>query len=197
VVSHAVFPAVVYVATMMAGPGQLKHNGRGELVIGQWEDPALRRDSDQGHLERIAQLFEQAAVPCLVSTDVRKELWFKFLVNCSYNAISAIGQIEYGKMVQIEAIQSLIHQLADEVLAVAAKEQIHITRAEASAANEMIARTMVAQRSSTAQDIARKKSTEIDFLNGLVVAKGERYGIPTPANQSVYALVKMIERFAV
>ena len=195
VVSHAVFPAVVYVATMMAGPGQLKHNGRGELVIGQWEDRARRPDSDRVKLERIAQLFEQAAVPCQVSDDVRKELWFKFLINCSYNAISAIGQIEYGKMIQVEAVQTLIQQLADEVLAVAAKEHVHITRDQATAVNEMIARTMAGQRSSTAQDLARKKSTEIDFLNGLVVAKGERYGIATPANQSVYALVKMLERF--
>lgn len=195
VVDHPVFPAVVYVATMMAGPGQLKHNGRGELVIGQWENPDVCTPSDQQALVNISKLFGDAGVPCQISPDVRKELWSKFLVNCSYNAISAIGQIEYGKMVQVDSIQALIHQLADEVLAVAQKEGVQISREEATTANDMIARTMVAQRSSTAQDIARKKATEIDFLNGLVVAKGALHGIPTPANLSVYALVKMIERF--
>ena len=52
---------------------------------------------------------------------------------------------------------------------------------------------MRGQRSSTAQDISRGVRTEIESLNGLVVRKGKELGISTPANQSVYALVKMIE----
>jgi len=196
VVANPVFPAVVYVATMMAGPGRLKHNGRGELVIGPWEGEIESPDPIQMQmLSEISALLSRALIPCPVSSDVRRELWFKFLVNCSYNAISAIGQIEYGRMVSVESVKELIENLADEVLAIAHHEHINITKAEASAAIDMIATTMVTQRSSTAQDIARKKSTEIDFLNGLVVRKGRQYGIATPANQSVYALVKMIETY--
>jgi 2-dehydropantoate 2-reductase len=181
---------------MMAGPGRLKHNGRGELVIGPWEFTSPEADAAQLlMLDKISELLSKAGIPCPVSKDVRRDLWFKFLVNCSYNAISAIGQIEYGKMVSVDSIKELIDTLADEVLAIAHHEQISITQAEATEANDMIANTMVTQRSSTAQDIARKKSTEVDFLNGLVVTKGKLYGIPTPANQSVYALIKMIEKF--
>jgi 2-dehydropantoate 2-reductase len=197
IVVNPVFPAVVYVATMMAGPGRLKHNGRGELVIGPWEFTRSEVDAaaQMEMLVKISELLTNAAIPCPISQDVRRDLWFKFLVNCSYNAISAIGQIEYGKMVSVDSIKELIDTLADEVLALARHEQINISKAEATEANNMIAKTMVTQRSSTAQDIARKKSTEIDFLNGLVVRKGKQYGIPTPANQSVYALVKMLEKF--
>ena len=196
VVGNPVFPAVVYVATLMAGPGRLKHNGRGELVIGLWESTDPESNAAQTQmLDEISALFAHAGIPCPVSQDVRRDLWFKFLVNCSYNAISAIGQIEYGKMVSVDSVKELIDTLADEVLAIAHHEQINITKEEATQANDMIANTMVTQRSSTAQDIARKKSTEIDFLNGLVVKKGRAYGIATPANQSVYALVKMMEKF--
>ena len=196
VVANPVFPAVVYVATMMAGPGRLKHNGRGELVIGPWEFTSPEADAAQLQmLTQISELLSNAEIPCPVSTDVRRDLWFKFLVNCSYNAISAIGQIEYGKMVSVDSIKELINALADEVLTIAHHEKINMTKAEATEAIDMIANTMVTQRSSTAQDLARKKATEIDFLNGLVVRKGKQYGIPTPANQSVYALVKMLEKF--
>jgi 2-dehydropantoate 2-reductase len=197
VVDNPVFPAVVYVATMMAGPGRLKHNGRGELVIGPWESTRSEVDAaaQMDMLVKISELLSKAAIPCPVSKDVRRDLWFKFLVNCSYNAISAIGQIEYGKMVSVDSIKELIDALADEVLAIAHYEQINMTKPEATDALDMIANTMVSQRSSTAQDLARKKCTEIDFLNGLVVRKGKQYGIPTPANQSVYALVKMLEKF--
>jgi 2-dehydropantoate 2-reductase len=64
---------------------------------------------------------------------------------------------------------------------------------EALAANDSIATTMVTQVSSTAQDLAKGKLTEIDFLNGYIVQLGKRYGIPTPHNETVYALVKMME----
>jgi len=52
---------------------------------------------------------------------------------------------------------------------------------------------MPAQYSSTAQDLARGKPTEIDHLNGYVVRQGEALGVPTPANRVLHALVKLIE----
>ena len=48
--------------------------------------------------------------------------------------------------------------------------------------------------SSTAQDIARGKPTEIDSLNGFVVRRGAEMGVPTPVNQTLYSLVKLLER---
>jgi len=73
------------------------------------------------------------------------------------------------------------------------KEGVLITREEAAILNEQIATSMAGQTSSTAQDLSRKKPTEIDYLNGLIVKKGKEYGIHVSANQSIYALVKMME----
>jgi len=50
------------------------------------------------------------------------------------------------------------------------------------------------QISSTAQDLARGKPSEIDFLNGHVVRKGAELGIPTPTNQALQVMVKLAER---
>jgi 2-dehydropantoate 2-reductase len=58
---------------------------------------------------------------------------------------------------------------------------------------ERIAGAMPAQFSSTAQDLARGKRSEIDHLNGTVVRLGARHGIATPVNQALYALVKLVE----
>jgi 2-dehydropantoate 2-reductase len=120
-------------------------------------------------------------------------MWLKFLVNCSFNAISGIGQISYGEMVKSPEIVKLIEEITKEFLAIAALEDVNITIAEALAANDSIARTMVTQVSSTAQDLAKGKMTEMDFLNGYIVELGKRYGVLTPYNESVHALVKMIE----
>ncbi|HEY2188822.1 MAG TPA: ketopantoate reductase C-terminal domain-containing protein, partial [Caldimonas sp.] len=65
--------------------------------------------------------------------------------------------------------------------------------AQAIEAMERIAPAMPAQLSSTAQDMARGKPSEIDHLNGFVARRGRELGIPTPANQTLYALVKLVE----
>ena len=50
------------------------------------------------------------------------------------------------------------------------------------------------QMSSTAQDLARGKPSEIDFLNGHVVRKGAELGIATPTNQALQVMVKLAQR---
>jgi 2-dehydropantoate 2-reductase len=60
-------------------------------------------------------------------------------------------------------------------------------------AMERLAAAMPAQLSSTAQDMARGKRSEIDHLNGTVVRRGAARGVPTPVNQALHALVKLVE----
>lgn len=190
-VPQSTYAAVVYVAAAMTGPGQLKHFGRGELVIG---DPGRHGSGlDQRNLERIVSIFRSAEIPCTISADIKRDLWAKFLVNCTYNGISAIGQIRYGEMVKVAQIRELIEALTKEFLQVAQAEGVLISWEEAMAANDAIASTMAGQRSSTAQDLARGRLTEIDFLNGLIVRRGSVHGIPTPAHKAIYGLVKMLE----
>jgi 2-dehydropantoate 2-reductase len=189
VLLNPVYPAVVYVATGMAGPGHVKHFGRGELVIGDLEGNEACLDQ----LNMLQEYLKKGNIPCSISKNIKHDMWLKFLVNCSYNAISGIGQIEYGQMVQSTHINTLIEQITKEFLAVAGKEGLNITLEQAILANEQIAKTMTKQKSSTAQDLMKFKKTEIDFLNGYIVRRGLVHQIPTPANQSVYALVKMLE----
>jgi 2-dehydropantoate 2-reductase len=59
-----------------------------------------------------------------------------------------------------------------------------------------IAHTMPTQYSSTAQDVARGKPSEIDHLNGFVLRQGEALGVPTPVNRVLHTLVKLIETSA-
>ncbi|MBU3719447.1 MAG: 2-dehydropantoate 2-reductase [Burkholderiaceae bacterium] len=194
-IDRPAYPAVVYVAVGMDGPGRVKHFGRGELVIGEPDTPG--DEAAVADLKNIANVFEAAGIPCNVSLEIKKALWMKFLVNCTYNAISAIGQIEYGCMTQTPEIRQLIERLTDEFLSVALAEDVNISRQEAMSANHSIAVTMPGQRSSTAQDLVRGKLTEINFLNGYIVERARYHSLNVPSHQAVYALVKMIEQHLV
>jgi 2-dehydropantoate 2-reductase len=182
VLGRDVIPAVVYVASEMAGPGHVRHHGRGELVIGA--SPASAA---------LAALFNAAGVPVQVSENAIGALWAKLIVNCAYNALSAITRLPYGKLVASEGIPEVMRDVVDECLAVAKALRIDVP-GDLHEATRRIAHTMPGQSSSTAQDLARGKPTEIDYLNGFVVRKGDALGIATPANRALHALVKALER---
>lgn len=178
---HAVAAAVVYVATEMTGPGHVKHHGRGELVI----EPAVASQA-------IAQALIAAGVPTEISSNVRGALWTKLIINCAYNAVSAIAQLPYGKTGVGEGIQEVMRDVVAECQAVAKADGVQVV-GDVDAAIRKIFETMPNQLSSTAHDLSRGKRTEIDYLNGLIVRRGEALGIATPANRVLWALVKLLE----
>ena len=178
---HQIAAAVVYVATGMAGPGHVKHNGRGELVI----EPS--RTS-----EAVAQALVAAGVPTEISDNVRGALWAKLILNCAYNAVSAIAQLPYGKTVKGVGVRDVMRDVVAECLAVAKADGVEV-QGDMQDAVDKLAGSMPAQFSSTAQDLARGKPSEIDYLNGLIVQRGEALGIATPANRVLWALVKLME----
>jgi 2-dehydropantoate 2-reductase len=182
VLKREVIPAVVYMAAEMAAPGHVKHNGRGELVIGRANTSA-----------RIAAAFVAAGVPVEVSDNVAGTLWAKLIVNCAYNALSAITQLPYGRLVAGEGIPALMSGIVDECLAVARAAGVNVP-GDMHAATRRIAETMPGQLSSTAQDLARGKPTEIEHLNGFVARKGEALGVPAPLNAMLVAIVKVMQR---
>ena len=213
-----VAPAVVYVASEMAGPGHVSHMGRGELVIpsdiGTIASTELaERDDDiaanaaaalnatlapvpvedPGMTSAdIVALFAQAGVPVELSDNVLGALWGKLLLNCGYNAISAITDLPYGRMAMLPDIARTVHDAVAECLAVADALQVAIP-GDVWAAVDRIATSMPGQVSSTCQDLRRGKPTEIDHLNGYIVREGERLGVATPLNRALHALVKALE----
>lgn len=187
----AVVPAAVYVATAMGGPGQVQHFGRGDLVIGALRPPADA--ATQSLLQALVALFAAAAVPVRIVDDVALELWGKLLVNCAYNAISGIAQQSYGAMAARDDVRRLQASVVREVVAVAAAAGVQLPLQASLEAMTRIAAAMPAQLSSTAQDMARRKPSEIDHLNGYIARRGHELGVPTPVNETLTTLVKLIE----
>lgn len=180
VLPQRVIPAVVYVATEMAGPGHLKHHGRGELAIG-----------DSPVSAQIAAMCAAAGVPVQVSPNIIGILWGKLIVNCAYNALSAIAQKPYGKLVEGEGVRELMHTIVTECLAVARAAGVQVP-GDSYETVRQVSTNMATQYSSTAQDVARGKPNEIDYLNGYVCRQGALLGVPTPVNQTLLTLVKLI-----
>jgi len=181
-------PAVVYVAVSTPEPGRVKHLARGDLIIG----PPSEKTTE------VATVFYRAGVSCRISENIEGELWVKLLCNCALNAISALGRVRYGEIMQDDNAKKLMENVVDEVLAVARAAGVVLPgvrdRESGIAAAMEIATQMAGAFSSTAQDLNRQRVTEIDALNGYIVRRGADVGVPVPVNNALFTLVKLAER---
>jgi 2-dehydropantoate 2-reductase len=182
ILRQSVIAAAVYVAAEMPGAGHVKHNGRGELVIG----------SAPGS-DAIAAALCAAEVPTTVSQDIATIQWTKLVNNCAYNALSAVAQIAYGEMFKVDGTREVMTAVVGECVSVARACGVALPHDLLDTILGLV-KSMPDQLSSTAQDLARGKASEIDFLNGFIVRKGVEHGILTPTNRALLLMVKLAER---
>src|SRR5216683_1989658 len=148
--------------------------------------------------DRLRALLQQEVIAAAVyvgtemADNVRGALWAKLITNCAYNALSAITQLPYGRLAKGEGVTVVLRDLVAECVAVAKADGVTLP-GDVNAAVRKIAETAAGQYSSTAQDLARGKRSEIDHLNGFIVRRGEALGVATPANRLLHAIVKLIE----
>ena len=182
ITGHPVIPVVVYVGSEMAGPGHVRHHGGGDLAIGA--SPVS---------EALAQTLRAAGIGTTIADDIEVTLWSKLIINCAFNALSAVADISYGPMLEVEGTRDVVGSAVREAVTVARACGVSIPD-DIVAHIMKIPANMPNQKSSTAQDLTRGKASEIDFLNGYVVRKGAELGIDTPSNQALQVMVKLAER---
>ncbi len=185
--------AVVYVAAEMTEPGRVRHTGRGDLILGDQAQRGARSASRRAELERVAACFALARVPCAVSETIEADLWTKMIMNCAYNAISALAGARYGRVVRNPWTREVLRGAIEETVAVAEATGVRFPAGGLVEAGFQLGETLSEALSSTAQDIGRGKRTEIDSLNGYVARRGAELGVEAPVNRTLHALVKLRE----
>jgi 2-dehydropantoate 2-reductase len=191
----AALPAVVYIAAALPEPGHVKHLGRGDLAVGECTSGAASGSASARppRLEKIAALFVSAGVRCRISQYIEADLWAKFIMNCAGNAVTAIAQCSYVEAARNPASRELMGRLIEETVAVARADGIRLPPVNFMDEGIKSLANFGTATSSTAHDLARGKRTEIESLNGYVARLGQKLGVATPSNFSVYAMVKLLE----
>jgi 2-dehydropantoate 2-reductase len=188
-VANVVVPAVVYVAAEIPAPGVIRHNGRGDLVIGECGPPSI----GDPLIAKLAAYLAGANIPTRVSDNVEGELWWKLILNCAYNAVSALGRSRYGPMMAMPQVRQVMSDAVREIITLAKAKGVRIAMPDPVEAALRFGDAMPQAISSTAQDLQRGRPTEIDYLNGYVVRECDARGLPAPVNRTLYALVKLLE----
>lgn len=169
-------------------PGQINHAGRGKTIIG-------RIDSDNKESEEeLAFNFQASGLDTELREGIEGLLWDKLLVNVGINPLTALLLIKNGDLLVNKETEMLIDKLVGEAWEVAKKGNIILSHEDPIGYVKSIARATGENRSSMLQDILKSRKTEIDFINGAIVNKGEEWGVATPYNELITRLIKAKEK---
>lgn len=180
-------PVILGITTesaVSAGPGRSRTSGRGSTIVGS-SSPASSR--------MVAELLNASGLQAAVVYDIRPHLWGKLVANCAINAVSAILDCEAGAIPKDPNAARLAEALAEEAAAVAAAMKINLPFVNPWQYVTDVIAVGADARSSMAFDLASGHPSEIDHINGAVVAFGRRAGVPTPYNDAMVRLVKAKE----
>lgn len=167
--------------------GKAKHAGKGETVIGRIDGKIT------AEMRSIREAFNKVGLEMRVSKDIKALIWSKLVINVGINALTAITRLNNGKLVSFEGTRRIMRQVVTEAIRIAKRKRIKLIYDDPLAKVEAVCEATSGNISSMLQDVLRKKRTEIDYINGVIVRLGQELGIPVPANAMLVDLVKTIE----
>jgi 2-dehydropantoate 2-reductase len=182
-------PVVLGVTTESSNtvrPGHVRSSISGTTLIGSASAaPATSRT--------IADVLTHSGLRASVVYDIRPHLWGKLVANAAINAISALLDCDTGEIIKNANAAHLAESLAEEAAAVAAALKINLPFVSPWQYVTQVIEIGADSKSSMAFDLESGHPSEIDHINGAVVAFGRRSGVSTPYNDAMVRLVKAKE----
>lgn len=179
-------------AATLLGPGRVRHAGVGPTVLAA----APGQSGQSGRLAAVAALFNRAAIETRIAEDGEALLWSKLIVNVGINALTALLRIPNGALVQFPECERIMGEAVAEAVAVARALGVNLAPEDPLDRVRQVCALTGANRSSMLQDILRGSSTEIDVINGAVVARGREVGVAAPVNALLVQLIHALEAAA-
>ncbi|HEY7247385.1 MAG TPA: 2-dehydropantoate 2-reductase [Xanthobacteraceae bacterium] len=181
----ATIGGATYVVTTIARPGVIRHTG----TIARIRCGRLDRRSDPvlaGYVEEM----KAAKLEITLSDDMLVDLWKKFVLLSGTSGITAGTRQTLGVIRDDPDMRALLYKLMQETTAVGRAAGVGFPPGFPAELDRAVAGFAPDMRASMANDLAAGNRLELDWLAGKVVALGRKYGIATPAQEAVYAILK-------
>jgi 2-dehydropantoate 2-reductase len=167
-------------------PGHVGWDTRGDTHIGPFEPSPAPMEA----VEALAEACTRAGMPTHALEDARGAQWRKLIFNAASNAIAALTGRTHGQVAE-PPTRELAWAVMAEGRAVADAQGIVLDMSPEELFDHAARRDVAyGHKPSMLQDVEAGRETEIDFLNGAIVAFGERHGVDAPLNRTLTQLVK-------
>jgi 2-dehydropantoate 2-reductase len=187
-------PAIVLGVTSLGAnlvsPGHVRYAGSGITKIGFLKSASFARSL---LLAKVCSLLNDCGMETAIVDDILDYVWTKLLINVGINALTAIHQCPNGELLESDDTINKLTAAVKEGETVARAMGIQVPD-DPLAITLDVCRKTAENLSSMLQDTNNKRPTEIDSINGEIVAAGKKLGIPVPTNEELVQKVKEIEK---
>jgi 2-dehydropantoate 2-reductase len=171
---------------LTTAPGVAVPVGRGSTILGPG-------GASPDVCARIARMLSEAGMPATVAYDIRPHLWGKLIANAAINPVATLLDRPNGVVLDDPNASEIARSLAQEAATVATAMRIALPFGDPWAYVRAIVEQTADLRNSMLADIAHGAKTEIEHINGAIVAAGRRAAVPTPYNETMFRLIRARE----
>ncbi len=164
---------------------QFKNTGR--IVFGEHYSEVI------GKAAFVQAFFDEVGIPYTMPPDIRREMWWKFMMNVGINQTSAVLGASYGVYTKVLEARELLASACREVLPLAAKEGISLSEADIEEYLRIFSTLSPSGKTSMLQDIEAGRKTEVESFGLAVITMGKKHGLPTPINEMLYRMIRVLE----
>jgi len=173
-------------SSVLIEPGHARPIGEGQTIVGSG-------GASPETCNRISRLLDESGIRASTTYDIRPHLWGKLIANAAINPVAALLDRPNGVVLDDPNASEIARSLAQEAATVAAAVRIALPFSDPWSYVRTIVEQTADLRNSMVTDLNGGTKTEIDFINGAVVATGRRAAVPTPYNETIVRLVKARE----
>lgn len=186
ILGNAVVGGVTYIATVIEHPGVIKQTSAFARVRFGRPDGA-----PDAVLDAFVKAGKEAGIDIALSEDIQVERWKKFISLVTMSAATASTRLSIGHVVADADARAFFLKVMQEVVAVARAKGVKLPADMAEQGEKFLDAAPFGMKASMAHDLERGNRIELDWLSGKVSALGREIGVPTPANDAVYAILKL------
>jgi 2-dehydropantoate 2-reductase len=184
----AVLPGLVYCEVAIKEPGVIVQGSPlRRIVFGELGGDVTPR------ARALADAFTAAGVDTTLSENVLSALWSKFCFISAMSGVTTLARQPLGPILAEQEAQLLLRTVMEEARSIGIASGVRFDADPVEAGLATAARFPSEAKSSMQRDLERGARLEVEALNGAVVRQGRMLGIATPANQAIYAALRLAQ----
>lgn len=184
---HPIFAMLITHGCYREAPFRVVHTGAGKTDLGLLSGQVAEQE-----ISDLRAIFDAALPTVNWQKDIINGQWLKLAINCVINPLTALYDIDNGEIIN-GCYQEDIEKILTEVVKVAKSSQVTLALSQLLETVKLVAENTAQNSSSMRCDVAAKRPTEIDYINGYIHQLGQQKNITTPVNTRLWQQIKQRE----
>lgn len=183
-----VIGGTTYIATALSAPGTIEQTGTHRRIVFGEVFGSLPRSSPR--VRAIHQAFEEADIQSQPVDDGRVPIWEKFIFLAAMAGFTGASRLPIGPLWADTFVREQFLEACREIERVARAEGVDVARDVVDRVSSYVPGIPGTMRSSLLIDLSQNKRIEVEALQGSVVRRAARHGVPVPIMSTLYAVLK-------